>query len=156
MGLKCLECKQETSNPKFCSCSCAATFNNKVNPKRKWLCKKCGNPSLRPSPYAVICGECKEVVKTKIENTTLGELRSKKWASRQIYACVRTSARKILQQEKRNICEKCKYDKHIEACHIKPISEFPDKTTVIEVNSNDNLLALCPNCHWELDNLNIE
>jgi len=33
--MKCLECNIETENPKFCSKSCSAKFNNKKFPKRK-------------------------------------------------------------------------------------------------------------------------
>ena len=48
-------------------------------------------------------------------------------------------------------CKNCGYDKHVEVCHIKSISEF-DKTSLIsEINSLDNLIYLCPNCHWEYD-----
>ena len=41
---KCQLCNKETKNPKFCSSSCSATFNNKINPKRKpeSKCIDCG------------------------------------------------------------------------------------------------------------------
>jgi hypothetical protein len=43
-------------------------------------------------------------------------------------------------------------DKHVEICHRKAISEFPKDTLIIEVNNRNNVLFLCPNCHWEFDN----
>lgn len=43
--MNCKQCNQETSNPKFCSRSCAVSFNNSKAPKRKRTrqCKKCTN-----------------------------------------------------------------------------------------------------------------
>ncbi|NDG25698.1 MAG: HNH endonuclease [Proteobacteria bacterium] len=48
----------------------------------------------------------------------------------------------------------CIYDKHFEVAHIKPISEFSKDTLITIVNDPSNLIPLCPNCHWEFDNLN--
>ena len=45
----------------------------------------------------------------------------------------------------------CGYDKHVEICHIKSIGSFPTDTIVSDINSLDNLLSLCPNCHYEFD-----
>ena len=52
-------------------------------------------------------------------------------------------------------CTSCGYDKHVEIHHIKSISSFiVDSTaTLYDVNNPDNLVYLCPNCHWEIDNL---
>jgi len=50
-------------------------------------------------------------------------------------------------------CAKCGYTKHVELCHIKPLSKFPLTATLAEVSSQDNIIQLCPNCHWELDNI---
>ena len=45
----------------------------------------------------------------------------------------------------------CGYEKHVEACHIKPVKEFGMDALLSEVNSAENIAPLCPNCHWELD-----
>lgn len=45
----------------------------------------------------------------------------------------------------------CEYSKHIDICHIKDISSFPDETLIKEINNLNNLLALCKNHHWEFD-----
>ena len=50
-------------------------------------------------------------------------------------------------------CAKCGYDKHVELAHIKPISKFGDESKLSDVNSENNVIQLCPNCHWEFDNL---
>ena len=44
-------------------------------------------------------------------------------------------------------CAICGYDKHVEIAHIKPVSDFTDSCTIAEINSIDNLIALCPNHH---------
>lgn len=51
------------------------------------------------------------------------------------------------------MCEKCGYDKHIEVCHKRPIKEFDDTHTIKEINDINNLIGLCPNCHWEMDHM---
>jgi hypothetical protein len=48
-------------------------------------------------------------------------------------------------------CAICGYSHHVEIAHIKAVSEFDDTTPVREINSLDNLIALCPNHHWEYD-----
>lgn len=40
----------------------------------------------------------------------------------------------------------------VEICHINGVAGFPDTATIDEINSPSNLIALCPNCHWEFDN----
>src|SRR5688572_12386331 len=43
---ECLLCGRETPNPRFCSSSCAASYNNRIAPKRikqPRRCKRCGD-----------------------------------------------------------------------------------------------------------------
>jgi predicted nucleic acid-binding Zn ribbon protein len=54
----CLTCSQETSNPKFCSSSCAATYNNtgrRRHGKPPNNCKVCGN--LTGSSAQIYCSK---------------------------------------------------------------------------------------------------
>ena len=48
-------------------------------------------------------------------------------------------------------CTICGYDKYYEVCHIKSVSDFSDDSLISEINSLDNLVALCPNHHKEYD-----
>ena len=48
-------------------------------------------------------------------------------------------------------CVICGYNKAVDVCHIKDIKDFPNYATVLEINSQSNLIALCKNHHWELD-----
>lgn len=45
----------------------------------------------------------------------------------------------------------CGYNKHVEVCHKQAIHTFSETATIGEVNAPENLLILCPNCHWEFD-----
>ena len=49
-------------------------------------------------------------------------------------------------------CQNCGYNKHVEICHVKAIKDFSLETLISEVNDLNNLVGLCPNCHWKFDN----
>lgn len=151
----------------FCSRSCSATYSNTVSPKRyadDVYCK--GNCGKNLGKYWVntrrYCDDClllvnnsKSIVKKNISDRTLSEYLSnykfRQAANR--YSTLRKNAKKIL--DKTNIekcCKNCKYDKHVEVCHKKGITEFSMDSLISEINSLENLIYLCPNCHWEFDN----
>lgn len=155
---KCLNCNSYTDNPKFCCKSCSAIFNNSKNPKRKkrkWHCEKCGEVKDRPSSNARTCDECRDI-KIELKYMTIGELRLAYRESgkqnRNTHTYIRERARRILHENNLLLkCSVCGYDKHVEACHIKPVASYGDDTVISDINSIGNLISLCPNCHWELD-----
>ncbi|MBI2976429.1 MAG: HNH endonuclease, partial [Chloroflexi bacterium] len=70
----------------------------------------------------------------------------------QANAWIRKLARRAYYNSgKPQSCFRCGYSLHLEVCHIRPIQDFSEDTPMSVVNSLDNLVALCPNCHWELD-----
>lgn len=160
----------------YCSRSCAAITNNKKFPKRipntppsgkikrvkkeKTVTKKrerlceldtciCGNAKQKRSKVCQGCIVNKSLSRKKIDAIYSHQLNR---ASK--YCRIREHAR--LVAKKNNLlskpCAKCGYDKHVEICHIKSISEFSDDATIGEINNISNLTQLCPNCHWEYDN----
>ena len=143
----CLECLKETNNPKFCSRTCSAIYNNKRTPKRKveGTCKICGLPVRKKYKY------CKEH-RYYVGEVSLGEAvkRYAKHHRSSAFALVRHRARKAT--EERRVCENCGYDKHVEVCHRKAIALFDEDTPISTINDPSNLVVLCPNCHWEFDN----
>ena len=142
----CLNCSNETSNPKFCSRSCAASFNNRHSPKKKKkenFCDSCSTTLPTRNKY---CKECR-----KPKDITLKEAIYQKHHKSSAYALVRARARAAAKKADWCSCKNCGYDKHVEIAHIKAISEFPDETLISEVNDLSNLVPLCPNCHWEYD-----
>jgi len=152
----CAVCGRPTTNPKFCSRSCSATHSNLVAPKRKKeprYCKYCG---VQVEKRSRVCDACNP---NNVDWTsrTIGEIQAN--AKYQVSAALRTVARQVYRQSNRpRVCHNCGYDKHVEICHIRAIGAFPDDTPVAVVSGLDNLVALCPNCHWEFDHglLNIE
>lgn len=68
-------------------------------------------------------------------------------------SAIRQYAEKQYKDSGRELkCAVCGYDKHVEIAHIKAVSDFDGSATIAEINSIDNLIALCPNHHWEYDN----
>jgi len=67
-------------------------------------------------------------------------------------AQIRAESRKLYKKNYKLICVHCKNnnEKNIQICHIKPVSEFT-LDNLSEVNDMSNLIALCANCHIDLD-----
>jgi len=146
--MKCINCNKETNNPKFCSRNCAAIYNNKYSPKRKveGSCITCKKPIRTSKKYCSL--ECRG--KISWDTITIAEAISQAKSSFDKYLKIRTRLR--VSYPKTGVCRFCGYNKHTELSHIKSISSFPVTALVAEVNSPNNILELCPNCHWEFDN----
>ncbi len=156
----CLQCNKLTLNPKFCSQSCAAKITGKKFPKRKTtrICTKCNN-KVKSYKHSLCDFHTKEYQESKVENYKNKPLKEY-WnrpgleslhpssKSSHIRIMARTWNKDILAKP----CANCGYDKHVELCHIKAIRDFDENSTIGEVNSPNNLIQLCPNCHWEFDN----
>jgi len=153
----CIVCQCETSNPKFCTRSCAARFNNTAFPKKKkqpHQCKKCLVPLELPR---IVCNEClttgtkktRDGVRVPYAFVTKGDILTD---DTQRFRRIRESARQVaLEHGKLKACQECGYSLHVEACHVTPIKDFPDDTLLSDLNSPSNLVGLCRNHHWEFD-----
>jgi len=138
----------------FCSRVCAAKYNNVIYPKRAHenMCKQCGQRTLKSS--AKYCEQCRpkfSLISSK--EKTIAEIENNKGANR--YSPIRDHARAQMKHMPK-ICSNCKYDKHVQCCHIKAVASFSKDTKLSVVNSIDNLIYLCPNCHWEFDHGRLE
>jgi len=157
--MNCPNCQKETSNPKFCSRSCAASFTNRLSPKRKLTkkCSKCDN--IVRNYRSKLCEnhfqEKKLASNEEYKNRTMGYYRSKECLKElhksSIHAHVRGLCRVWLKHLTKESCKNCGYSKHVELCHIKPLASFTDDSLLKDVNSKDNVIPLCRNCHWEFD-----
>lgn len=139
---KCLNCgkvieiqeKQtasEARRKKFCSKSCASTYNN------------------RNSVY-VVKGE---EIPVYLTLRTKGEVFKTSGTWQSARNTIRRQAREAYEaSDKPKSCIICDYTNHYEVCHIKAVKDFDDDALVSEINSLDNLISLCPNHHWEFDN----
>ena len=147
----------ERRKQRFCSSSCAATYNNHAYPKRHKQTKKCIKCDRDVvSAFAKYCAV--HTTKRSRRYSTLQDIidgyRGSGYAPGIAYSHVRSRARRMLLKTARTRCEiaSCGYATHIEAAHIKPISSFRLDTLIETINKPENILALCPNHHWELDN----
>lgn len=138
----------------FCSRSCARIFLNKINnpnPKknRECICENCAitfNKTVDQERN--ICSRvC--LIESFAKTKTIGECIKRDGANK--YDTIRKNSRAYSKYIHPLKCMRCGYDKHYEVCHIKPICLFLETQMLSEVNHKDNLIHLCPNCHWELD-----
>ena len=105
-------------------------------------CPKCGLISM---------GEKNRIRQSFLNKTSLKDSLYVDKGMNNKYTKVRQSARKIHAQIIQEPCQVCGYEKHTELCHINAISSFSDDTLLEKINAKDNIIGLCPNCHWELD-----
>lgn len=148
--MHCLKCQAETSNPNFCSRSCSVSYNNSKSPKRKpeGSCKNCSKPITKGKYYCKPCSP-----KKPWKDISLAKAIYKNHHRSSAFAIIRTRARATIKRLKfQRACQNCGYDKHIEVCHVRPISDYPLTTMISEINQISNLRILCPNCHWESEN----
>jgi hypothetical protein len=145
----CQNCGRETRNPKFCSRSCAASHNNIRIPKRhpEGKCFVCEAPIPARQKF---CPEHRlNKPLDRSQPIRLIADRSEHPACR--HARLRQDARRQYLQAFPSTCVRCGYDKHIEVCHKRSLTSYPLDTPISVVNSLENLVGLCPNCHWEFD-----
>lgn len=150
--IKCKYCGNITNNPNFCSRSCSAKSTNKI-PKRKRT-KKCIHCNELILSNRKKCSKC--IAKRQLPDYTIKDAIYDSHHRSSAYALIRSRARKVYKEsDKPQCCIICNYSKHFEVCHIKPISDFKDNTKISKVNNINNLIALCPTHHWELDHDNL-
>ena len=139
---KCLECENETKNPKFCSSSCSAKFSNK-NRRKKNYCLDCEKEIRKRNKYCNQKCQYKYLNRLKINDWLSG-----KWNGNVgiVYAQLSKTVRNYLFEQSDYKCSQCSFFGN------NPIS----KKTILIVdhingdymdNSQENLRVLCPNCH---------
>lgn len=88
-----------------------------------------------------------------VEEQTKGNLFSNRRNWQSARTAIRKSAEKVFEKSNKPYkCIICGYSKHVEIAHVKAVADFEDNVKVSEINNIDNLIALCPNHHWEYDN----
>lgn len=157
ININCKQCDKQFKRTKnnikevnFCNKKCAAIYNGKKYPKKKKekTCESCPTKIYANRTYCKPCYEEKFLVDWN--KITYGELKGRYQYQRNTR--IRSLARKKYFSDNRpNKCYNCGYEKHVEICHIKAISDHEDGCVISDINSKDNTIALCPNCHWELD-----
>jgi len=135
----------------FCTRSCAAIFNNRQRgiscPPKKHVCLQCG---ASKSSRGLRCRKCTK----RGGRSSLSLTKKEMFAKRNSWQSARSEFRTlaieaVAAREKK--CFVCGYNKHVEVCHIKSVSSFSGDTLLSVISDPDNLVLLCPNCHWEFD-----
>lgn len=95
--------------------------------------------------------------KCEISSLTKKELFESRSNWQNARSTIQKDARKTYKEsDKPKECIVCKYNKHFEVAHIKAVSDFDDNSLISEINDINNLIALCPNHHWEYDNTDFD
>ena len=153
--VKCLCCGKEIEPPdgwktqrKFCSSSCAATYNNKARGAIKHEthkeCVYCGKKLTGKHKYAKFCsGECEQNFKQEeyIKRWKNGEesgIKGKYDVSNRI--------RKYLFDKYDCKCQKCGWGEENRKTHKIPLQIHHIDGDCLN-NKEENLELLCPNCH---------
>jgi predicted restriction endonuclease len=146
----CLQCGKITTNPKFCSLSCSASYSSHHAPRRKRT-KQCIDCGELIHSQRKRCASCYKYIKIDWQEITIAEIQAR--ADYQRSAHIRSHARKTYKlHNPKPQCAICGYTNHVEVCHRRPINSFDTNTKVSVINNIDNLIGLCPNHHWEFDN----
>lgn len=153
--IECPDCKTNFKikyyNQIFCNIKCRNNFNTKLYYKtHKKQCPKC-NELIRITSKR--CKKCANENRYQKDMTLSDYQRNSKkdhpsWRNTDI----RNFARSWNKNLRKLPCQNCGYNKHIELAHKKSINSFALNSTLGEINHPNNLLVLCPNCHWEFDN----
>ena len=158
----CEECEIEFVTPyerqRFCNRSCSNKGVHRRT-KKEVICFYAECSNVVDYYTHKFCRECKDLGRHRHKQfngrlpseTTLEEYCPRKGAN--AYDSVRANARTSVKQEIADgaSCAHCSYSKHVEVCHIKPIALYDRSTTIDVINARENLILLCPNCHWEFD-----
>jgi HNH endonuclease len=171
---RCLHCQQvigvpdgikvsEVRKKKFCRQSCAASYNNQRRTRRsrprqlkKSLCRDCG--CLIPSRRGLrkLCDRCLLLFRlpggVAFPDRTKGDLFAQRSHWQSARCSIREHASQVYRQSGLPLqCFACGYNLHVEIAYRRPVSDFPSTATMREINALSNLVALCRNHHWELD-----
>lgn len=133
-----------------CCYACDTRINKKYHtcPDHMVDCVECGQRTVNRKYCSLACQTVHRSV--DYSEVTINEITSiRKYQKNSV---IRFLARRLyLRTFPEKSCANCGYSIHIEVCHIRGINDFPQSAKLAEVNSIDNLIGLCPNCHWELD-----
>lgn len=144
---------------KFCNRKCFFRFkvervsNVAPNQPKSKSCQRCEDEIPPPNMCKKYCDTCRYAGYKTLDNVSKGELfsKSRNWQSAR--SSLRRHAYKTYKRTRKPmICMVCGYSKHVEIAHRRAVSDFDENALMSEINSPTNLIALCPNHHWELDN----
>ena len=145
---ECLICGKPTKRT-YCSRACGLKDAARFTRRYKRKCLDCGMP-ITSKKKSLRCPSCAAIYLSSFKMKTKAQAMRKLPNGVMRPYGISSHARNTYKVNGMS-CIRCGYNKHVQACHIKPVCDFPDDALLIEVNSPNNITVLCPNCHWELD-----
>lgn len=142
----CIQCKNETNNPKFCNRSCAATYNNSKYPKRVKKnslenCMYCGKKLIwSQKKYCSVKHQKEYVLKEFIQD----------WLDNKVtglssLGTLNHSLKRYLISIRGDKCEICGWaERNITTGKIPIVADHIDGNW--KNNRPENIKLLCPNC----------
>lgn len=149
------DCKKEHRNAKYCSSKCSAICTNKKRKriKKQYFCLKCGKfigEGFKFGDNRYCTDHARNYRDWSL--VTFKILKEKLQNSYQVHARIRSLARELYKKHNKDLkCKICGYNTFVEICHIKPVKDFPETSSITEINNLNNLTCLCRNHHWEFD-----
>lgn len=139
--------KKERPLEVFCSRQCSTIYVASILKKVKIVCCKKCSTEFQKIGFESYCQNCINSNEIPYKRNLLKL--TKKEAGHRV---ARNSSTRIMRKSSiERACFICGFNKFVEVCHIRAISDFPDETLLEVINNLNNLIYLCPNCHWELD-----
>ena len=139
----CLSCEVETSNPKFCSSSCSATYNNKL--RKSKTCLNCEEAIPKINKY---CNNtCQHEYERKLK---VKDLLEGKFIGKVLKAHTGSWAKTYLLGLFNYQCSSCGIGEEWNGSKL--ILELDHIDGKAYNNTIENLRILCPNCHSQTDN----
>lgn len=145
----------------FCSRSCSAKLSNlsRTVTRKIKTCLTCQNTYTNTKEHRStrFCISCKEKYVNSTEYLKAMTLKDYKQSKALLRPPSWRNAdlRGLNRQWNKSLttlpCQRCNYNLHVELCHIKSLSKSSLSETLGEINSPENNLVLCRNCHWEFD-----
>ena len=153
--MKCFECGNDTGNPRFCSRSCAVTFNNRLTPKKgvgpysltnsNGTCNQCGNKLIGNQQKYCSMGCAAE---GRQAQTISDWLSGKVIITDLAIRGTKGPYKNFILKQQDNLCDICGIN---DVWNGKPIVSILDH---IDGDSNNNVRnnvrMICPNCSAQL------
>jgi len=145
---------RDVRRKRFCNRSCAAFFHHGRPEPAPRLCQTCGEVIVQGSRLRKYCADHPRgrMPRVSIGTRTKGNLFATRPNWQSARNAIRNHAKTVFAKSGLPLrCYVCNYDYHVQIAHKVPVSNFPKSAPLSQVNAIDNLVALCPNHHWEYD-----
>lgn len=168
--MNCLECSEETTNPKFCNRSCSAKWNNRHNSKRK-LKKSCRKCPVKIKSSRTYCDACYKPGKPAADYCKKHKL-SRIGPDGKNERCKKCAVEAVSETRRKNKmrlvnlfgggCQVCLYSRSAAVLQFHHVDESTKSFAISHAGAtkafkrlfeeSKKCVLLCSNCHFEAHN----